>query len=279
MMRATTLPTRRVPGQTRDGFYRDVLRHLNAMGVPYLVGGTYGFARITGLMTPTKDLDLFLRRQDCDRVCASLVAQGYDAALRYPHWLAKVRHERHVIDLIFNSGNGLSPVDDEWMQHGIPARVLGVEVRLCPVEEMIWTKAFVMERERYDGSDVAHLIRARAEHIDWPRLVRRFGAHVPMLVCHLILFRFIYPGERHRLPHGVFEELLQRVRDDAAADGHARLCRGGLLSRAQYLVDLEDWGYDDARREPHGRISADEMAKWNAAVKERPHRASDDECE
>jgi hypothetical protein len=27
---------------------------------------------------------------------------------------------------------------------------------------MIWSKAFVMERERYDGADVAHVILRRA---------------------------------------------------------------------------------------------------------------------
>jgi hypothetical protein len=28
------------------------------------------------------------------------------------------------------------------------------------VEEMVWQKAFIMERERFDGADVVHLIQA-----------------------------------------------------------------------------------------------------------------------
>jgi len=48
-------------------------------------------------------------------------------------------------------------------------------VGLTPVEEMLWSKAFVMERHRYDGADIAHLIRARGEHFDWNRLLQRFG--------------------------------------------------------------------------------------------------------
>jgi hypothetical protein len=27
-------------------------------------------------------------------------------------------------------------------------------VKLMPVEESIWTKAFIMERERFDGADI-----------------------------------------------------------------------------------------------------------------------------
>ena len=35
-----------------------------------------------------------------------------------------------------------------------------------------------------------------------------------------------------------------------------RLCRGTLLSRSQYLTDVYEWGYQDARLAPHGRMSA-----------------------
>jgi hypothetical protein len=59
------------------------------------------------------------------------------------------------------------------------------------VEETIWSKAFVMERERYDGADIAHLLRASAERLDWHRLLERFDAHWPVLLSHLILFGFI----------------------------------------------------------------------------------------
>lgn len=38
--------------------------------------------------------------------------------------------------------------------------VLGIPVQLCPPEEMLWSKSYVMERERYDGAEVMHLLRA-----------------------------------------------------------------------------------------------------------------------
>ena len=41
-------------------------------------------------------------------------------------------------------------------------------MRLIPVEEMIWSKGLIMERERFDGADVTHLIRARTATCDAP---------------------------------------------------------------------------------------------------------------
>src|SRR5437899_2577696 len=83
--------------------------------------------------------------------------------------------------------------------------VLGVPVRLCPAEEIIWSKAFIMERERYDGNDVAHLLRARGCALDWDRLLRRFDGHWRVLLSHIVLFGFIYPAERAAIPARVEE--------------------------------------------------------------------------
>ena len=98
--------------------------------------------------------------------------------------------------MIYCSGNGVAEVDDEWFSFAADGEILGVPVRLCPAEEMIWSKAYVQERERFDGADIAHLIRCRGKSMDWDRLLRRFGDHWRVLFSHLVLFGFIYPGDR-----------------------------------------------------------------------------------
>jgi DNA polymerase IIIc chi subunit len=45
-----------------------------------------------------------------------------------------------------------------------------------------------------------------------------------------------------------------------------RICRGTLTSRAQYLADLELWGYEDARLAPHGTMSEEDASIWTAAI-------------
>jgi hypothetical protein len=191
-------------------FYCRALTRLNRSGVPYLVGGAYAFERYTGIARHTKDLDVFVRESDVERALAALAAEGCRGEITFPHWLAKAYCGEHFVDIIFSSGNGVAPVDDDWFRHAVAESVLGIPAQLVPAEEMIWQKALIMERERFDGADVAHLLRARGQHLDWDRLLRRFGEHWPVLLSHLVLFGFIYPAERDRIPADVMQELLRR---------------------------------------------------------------------
>ena len=250
-----------------EAFYRGALQALNADGVPVLVGGAYAFAHFTGIVRHTKDLDLFVRRCDFDRVVKVLAATGCETELTFPHWLGKARAGSLFIDIIFNSGNALTAVDDRWFEHAPEAVVLGEPARLMPPEEMISSKSFIMERERFDGADVAHLLRALAETLDWKRLLELMGRHWRVLLAHLVLFGYIYPAEAGRIPRWVMQDLLDRA--DAAmedAPSSDAVCRGTLLSREQYLHDVEQLGYRDARLPPWGSMSPEEIAVWTAAI-------------
>src|SRR5690606_22414993 len=113
----------------------------------------------TGIVRHTKDLDVFLRRSDCDAALRAFSMAGFHAESVYDHWLAKAYCADDFVDLIYNSGNGECPVDDSWFSHARTGTVFGRSVQLVPAEEMIWQKMFIMERERFDGADVNHLIR------------------------------------------------------------------------------------------------------------------------
>ncbi len=228
-------------------FYRQAMRLLEDAGVPYLVGGAYALQKYTGIARHTKDFDFFMRRHDVDRALEVLGKAGLKTGIPAPHWLAKAHSGELYVDIIFGSGNGVCHVDDEWFEHAPEDEVLGVRARLCPAEEIIWQKAFIQERNRYDGADIAHLIRARGEQLDWGRLLRRFGEHWRVLLAHLILFGFIYPSERDRVPDTVMHTLIGRLRDELRQPSRRRICRGTLLSRHEYLTDIEQWGYKDAR--------------------------------
>jgi hypothetical protein len=250
-----------------ETFYRDVLAALNAAEAPYLVGGAYGLEHYTGILRDTKDLDLFLRRSDLPEVLPVLDAIGCRTEVAFPHWLAKAHRDDMLVDLIYNSGNGVAIVDDEWFRHAQSGSLLGLPVRVCPAEEILWSKAFIQERERFDGGDVVHLIRAEAGKLSWSRLLARFGEHWPVLLSHLILFDFIYPGSRDLIPSEVMDDLLarlQKLRQEPAVD--PRVCRGPLLSRAQYLVDVEEWGLQDARMGPETTMTAEDRAVWTECI-------------
>src|SRR5262245_61191911 len=184
------------PARDTNAFYRRTLHVLSDAQIPFLVGGSHALLNYTGIVRETKDFDLFLRHSNIDAALAALDEAGYDTASTFPHWLAKARDGNDVVDLVFNSGNGVCMVDDEWFAHAIEADVLGMPVKIAPVEELLWQKTFVMERERYDGADVAHIIRSCAETLDWDRVLRRCDPYWQLLLSHLILFGFIYPSDR-----------------------------------------------------------------------------------
>jgi hypothetical protein len=246
------------------------VQKLTERGIPFLVGGAYALQRYTGIVRHTKDFDIFIRRGDYVRLMEVLKEAGCRTELTFPHWLGKAHSGDEFIDVIFSSGNAVAEVDDEWFEHAVQGEVLGMTVLLSPAEEMIWSKAFVMERERYDGADIAHLIRAIGHEIDWQRLLKRFDTRWRVLLSHLVMYGFVYPAERKQVPDWVLNELMQRLAaDQQEPPSSERVCNGTLISRAQYLIDVEQWGYQDARLAPGGPMTRAEVDHWTHAIEQK----------
>jgi hypothetical protein len=247
-------------------FYRHALAILADAGVPHLVGGAYAFARYTGIERHTKDFDIFIHHRDFGRAAWAFQKAGYQTELPFPHWIGKVYKNDDFVDLIYSAGNGVAEVDEVWFERAVPETVLGVEVELIPPEEMIWSKGMIMERERFDGADVAHIIRAMGDQLDWDHLIARFGPYWRALLAHLVLFGFIYPSDRSRVPYWVLEELTERVRAESrAGDAPEKVCYGTILSRQQYLPDVNDWGYEDGRLVDSTMTERD-IRRWTAGI-------------
>lgn len=249
-------------------FYRDVLRRMTLADISFLLGGAFSLSHYAGVARDTKDLDLFIRPADWERVSTLMSNAGYEVELTFTHWLGKARHGDHFTDFIFNSGNGMTPIDDDWFFYAHDADILGHSVKLVPPEECLWSKCFVMERERFDGADVAHLLRACGQSFDWPRLLARFGDKWRVLLAHMVLFDFIYPGEKDKIPKRIWRELLGRTAAEAQGETpEDSRCQGTLVSRAQYLVDIEHWGYRDARLvEEGGNMTRQQIETWTDAI-------------
>jgi hypothetical protein len=249
-------------------FYIDALHKLQSTGIPFLIGGAFAFSHYSHVPRDTKDIDVFVKPDDLPRVLDAFEKMGYRTEVPFPHWLGKIHADDHFMDVIFNSGNGVAKVDDLWFDHAPRTNVLGVIVRLSPAEEMIWSKAFIQERERFDGADVMHLLRELGPSLDWPRLLMRFGDYWRVLLSHLIMFGFVYPDKRQNVPTWVTDELLRRLsvsRPNLQNDK----CYGTLLSREQYLHDLERLKYRDARAQPEGPMTSEHIDIWTAAIHEK----------
>jgi hypothetical protein len=248
-------------------FYLRVLHALQEANAPFLVGGAYALRHYAGVERNTKDFDIFVRREDYNDVMAILNASGCATELTFSHWLGKATCAHALVDVIFSSGNGISLVDDAWFRYATTGHVFDVPVKLCPPEEVIWSKAFVTERERYDGADIMHMLLACAAILDWDRLLKRFGTHWRVLLSYLCLFGFVYPSERTRIPRWVMTALMDRLEEEIHAPAPSeRICQGTLISREQYLPDLQQWGFEDARLTMTHAMTEAEIADWTEAI-------------
>src|SRR6266478_5690617 len=249
-----------------DRLHRRSVVALQDADIPFLIGGAYVVEVYAGVSRQTKDFDLYLRPQHVDLALDALKRAGYKTKKTFPHWLAKAGRGRDHLDLIFRAGNGLCEVDDSWFERAHGHKFLGLSVKLCAPEEMIWMKAYIMERERFDGADIAHILQSCAEKLDWPHLVHRFGPDWRVLLSHLVLFGYIYPSEHGRIPAAIMDDLMSRLRKDAPITGPERVCRGTLLSRKQYLLDVQERGFHDARLEDRVHMDDKDIAHWTRAI-------------
>lgn len=227
---------------------RVYLQQLVQERVPFAIGGAFAIHHYTGIWRDTKDMDVFLLPADAERAVAIGQRLGYNAWMQDRHWLAKVRTDGYLIDLIFGSGNWLGQVTVDWLRRAQPINLFGLNLKVLAPEEIIYSKAYVAHRERYDGADVLHLIRYTSDKIDWQHLLNRFNAHPNLLLSYLALFAFAYPWEVHRIPEDIMGTLTDGLLNQRKHRYNgSRICWGMLLDPLQFVYDVEVDGCSDPR--------------------------------
>jgi hypothetical protein len=229
-----------------EAFYSASLATLAALGAPFLLAGTYALAVYTGISRPTKDLDIFCKPGDLPRILSHFRGLGQEVEIEDERWIGKLRQDDLFLDVIFACASGTIPVTDAWFADAPELRVFGTSVRVVPPTELLCAKAFVQVRHRFDGPDVMHLILHQHRRIDWRRLLGAMEQHWELLLAHLLNFRWIYPTERDNVPRWLLDELLERLRlQRELPPPRMKVCRGRMLSRADYAPDVERWGFAD----------------------------------
>ncbi len=221
------------------------LQALNATGIGYVVGGAFALYAHTGLWRDTKDLDVFLRPADVRTALAAF--EGRERTVIHDvHWLAKVLRGPHLMDMIFAVSNENVPIDESWFEFGLPVEILNVPTRVAAAEEVLASKAFVVRHDRFDGGDIAHIIRAAGGRLDWDRVLARMAGDRDLLFWYLVLYRYVYPAHAGDVPDALFDEMGRPYREGLAPG--AAPFRGTLIDPDTFRPDVEQWGYPDPRR-------------------------------
>jgi hypothetical protein len=234
------------PPPEAEEFYIEGLKLLAQSDIPFLLSGTYAVTTYTGIVRPTKDLDIFCKAGDYPRILAFFQERGYHIEVEDERWIAKIFKGKYFFDIIYSCRTTEIAITDEWFEDAPEIEVYGTKVRIIKPTELIWSKIFVQDRYRYDGADVAHVILRQNEAIDWKRLLRYMELHWEVLFTHLVNFRYIYPSERDLVPRWLMDELLARMQAHLdMPESKVRVCRGRLFSARDYVTDITEWGYAD----------------------------------
>ncbi|OQA04460.1 MAG: hypothetical protein BWY68_00296 [bacterium ADurb.Bin400] len=227
-----------------EKFYQEVLQILAQSKQSFLVGGTYALNEYTGMDRATKDLDIFTTAGNYLKIISHFHGKNYKTEILDARWLAQIKRGSAYVDVIFSSVHGVMPITEEWFSDTTKACMYGVNVRLPSPTFLIWSKILMQSRAKYDGPDVAHLILTQSQRINWQQLLSRLEPYWEVLLAQLINFRFIYPSERAMVPDWLMQELVDRLqRQMELPVPKDRVSRGQLLSRQDYLVDSEKFGF------------------------------------
>jgi predicted nucleotidyltransferase len=171
---------------------------LRDAGIPFLLGGSLASWARGGPET-RHDLDLMIRPQDVEGALAALEAAGMRPERPPEEWLVKAWDGDTLVDLIY-CPKGL-PMDDEVIARGEELAVLGMEIRVMALEDVMATKLMALTEHslRYEG--LLQIARALREQIDWEH-VRARTAESPFARAFFVLLEGldILPDTPERRP-------------------------------------------------------------------------------
>jgi hypothetical protein len=146
---------------------------LRDAGIDFLLGGSLASWARGGPET-RHDLDLMIRPRDRERAIAALEAVGMRSEDPPEEWLVKAWDGDILVDLIFFP-KGIE-VDDAVMARGVDMAVLGMEIRVMAIEDVLVTKLMALTEHSLRYESLLPIARAVREQVDWEDVRARTGS-------------------------------------------------------------------------------------------------------
>lgn len=212
--------------------YQCVLQRATHQGVPFALGGGLALGIYTGKGRHTKDLDLYIlaqQRQTMQRMMSACGLRDYFETKPYDRdWIYRAHDGEVIVDSIWSMANKRAEVDDRWLKEGPVIRMFDQEFRVIPPEELIWSKLYVVQRDRCDWPDILNLIDATGPALNWDHLLARVAEDAPLLKAVLSVFSWVAPERAQQMPKWVWTKL-GLARPETTQDPEGRPRRPDLL--------------------------------------------------
>uniref|UniRef100_C6DZM6 Nucleotidyltransferase family protein n=1 Tax=Geobacter sp. (strain M21) TaxID=443144 RepID=C6DZM6_GEOSM len=187
--------------------YADFITEMARLNIPHAVGGGLAVSAYSACVRNTKDMDIYLLEKDSRQVVEMTRKLGFEEYTEVPYdrtWSYRCSRGGYIVDLLWKMLNGRSSIDEIWLTMGWDLVVREVPVKLLPVEELIWSKLYILRRDRADWPDILSLLYAHGDELDWDRLLGNLGADRLVLGGVVSLLRWFCPGMACRLPESIW---------------------------------------------------------------------------
>ena len=217
--------------------YGRVLRRLREQRIAFALGGGFAFSYYAHRWRDTKDIDLYVLPRMREPMIALLDELGlrdyYELVPYDRNWIYRSHRDGLIVDVIWAMANQRAQADERWLTHGPLISLRGVEVHVVPVEELIWAKLYVMQRDRCDWGDVLTLFYTQGNTLDWEHLFNRLGEDRRLLSGALGIFSWMCPARAGQLPGWIWESVgLTPPEEDLDCT---------IERRRVELLDTRDW--------------------------------------
>jgi hypothetical protein len=217
--------------------YQEVIQQARSLGIQFAFGGAFATAVYTGELRNTKDFDFYILPAERDAMVRAITRAGLEDhfdRLRYDRsWIYRASLDDVIVDVIWAMANHRAEVDQHWLDRGQTVLMRGVTLRAIPIEELIWSKLYVLQRERCDWTDVLNLIDAQVDSIDWVWLLDRLDEDAPLLGGALSVYCWLAADRAHLIP----SPIRQRLRLDPLEGPAGR----DLAQARANLLDSRPW--------------------------------------
>jgi len=222
--------------------YTEALQSLVSRGVPFMLGGAFATWYYTGYWRDTHDVDVFTSPEHVAEAIASLSGVGFqDLGEQAPGdrgWIYHGIRGDIIVDVIWSFANRVTTVHDDWIERGPEGEFLGLSVKFMPVEELVYSKIFTMNKHRCDWPDVMRIFKANCPTFGWHRLLDMLGEHWLLFAAVVDVFDWQYPALVDCIPEGVRRELHRRreeYRPDLTVGTREQLLDPWIHSRPEDL--------------------------------------------
>jgi hypothetical protein len=228
--------------------YERVIAEAQRRKVKFAVGGGLAAMTYAGQWRNTKDIDLYVLPRDRDAMIGLVTELGlqdlYEKQSYDRKWIYRSYQEDVIVDIMWAMANQRAEVDERWL-NGPTVEAGGLRFPLLPAEEEMWSKLYVLQRDRCDWPDALNLLYGVGPELDWRHLVTRVADDRPLLAGLLSTFAWICPERARELPGWLWGEL--RISAPETAQPDVTRSRAGLLDSRPWFTPVLDEDQEGAK--------------------------------